>query len=232
MKLGETVEMILGTVIDDADPKKLGRVKVGAPGVFDRTTMSIKAIPWVYPLNMGHMQSYTHMSCGSKVWLIINKENQEEFWYIPYHELNEDTKAAIADDVESDVVFSRNICGKLVQIYNNKEEGIVIKNGTSKIALTNEGQIIGEVAGEGGACVFKIDGNNFYCGAEGGAWHQMVKGDVMYDILNGLVQKFGLLSTAAKTDHASALADPFNECAQVITDNLDKLLTERAYTSD
>ena len=42
MKLGDKVELVLGIVIEDNDPKKLGRVKVSAPGYFDREVMSIE----------------------------------------------------------------------------------------------------------------------------------------------------------------------------------------------
>ena len=54
MKLGEHVEMVLGTCLSNDDPKKLGRIKVAAPGYFDRTVMAIEAIPWAYPLTMPH----------------------------------------------------------------------------------------------------------------------------------------------------------------------------------
>ena len=148
MKLGEHVEMVLGTVLDANDPKKLGRVRVGAPGYFDRTVMAIEAIPWVYPLIMLGMQSSSTMSLGSKVWLIANNENEEEYWYLPFHELNNDTKEAAGESVTSDVLFSRNICGKKLQIYQNENEGIVIKNGDSIISLNNVGGILAST-GEG-----------------------------------------------------------------------------------
>lgn len=235
MKLGDKVELVIATVLDDHDPKKLGRIKVGAPGVFDRTTMSIDSIPWVYPFTMCHMQSFTHMQAGSKVWLIMNKENQEEFWWIPYHELYDDTKAAINDDVESDVLFSRNIQGKIVQIYHNKEEGLVIKNGTALIELNNNGQIVGHVVGQGGdeGC-FKVEGNNFYCGKNMGGvgdWYKMVKGDVLYDMLERLVAYFGMLAVMSERNNTSTLVDPFRKCAEAITEALNRLLSERAFVS-
>ena len=236
MKLGEHVEMVLGTVLEDHDPEKLGRVKVGAPGVFDRKTMSIEAIPWVYPLTMNHLQSFTHMQAGSKVWLIINRENQEEFWWIPYHELNTETKEAINDDVCSDVIFSRNICGKVLQMYQNKEEGIVIKNGTATIVFDNEGAIIGKVEGEGGdAGCFKIQGNNFYCGKDMdsvGGWYKMVKGDILYKILSQLAKDLGELATASESFYTAALVRPFERAAENIMRQLQKLLTERAFVSE
>ena len=231
MKLGNDVEMVLGTVLDDNDPKKLGRVKVGAPGWFDRVTMSIDAIPWAYPLTMGHMQSYTHMSTGSKVWLIINKVNQEELYWIPFHELNEDTKEAISDDVETDVLFSRNTQGKKVQIYNNKTEGLIIRNGSSVIKLSNDGKILVEQEDSKG--YVKIEGGQVFCGKDGGTMYKMVKGEKLQDLINNLAGNFEKLYEAAQANpYTGSLAAPFQKTSKDLTNDVKDILAEKVFVTE
>ena len=66
MKLAD-VEMIPGVVVDDEDPKFLGRLKISAPGEFDVDSMDINDMFWVYPFPVGGYQSFSHMLKGSKV---------------------------------------------------------------------------------------------------------------------------------------------------------------------
>ena len=227
MKLKD-VDVVPGTVLDDNDPKKLGRVKIGATGYFDRTVMAIEAIPWVYPFTMSSAQSFTHVPTGSKVWLIVNTANEEEYWYLPFHEMNTDTEEVLSDDdMSSDVIFSRNICGKKLQIYQNKGEGIVVKNGDSSITIGNDGSLITT----NGDAVFKIEGSNCYTGA-GDAWHKMVKGDKLYDILSQLAKDLSILSTASNSTTPMPLIEPFNTASKNIENALPELLSERSYVSD
>lgn len=228
MKLGETVEIILGVVIEDQDPKKLGRIKVGAPGYFDREVMSIEAIPWVYPFTMNYVTSFSHIALGNKVWLIINKENEEEYWYIPYHELQEHTRKAIGSDVSADVIFSRDICGRVVQIYQNPDEGLVIRNGGETITLDNNGNIIAKT----GDATVKIVGNNVYCGQDDSAWEPMVRGNKLYELLSQLSSDFTELSTAAQSSpYTSNLVEPFRTASRNITDRLPDIKSQRANVS-
>ena len=217
----------MGTVLDDHDPKKLGRVKIGATGYFDRKVMAIEAIPWVYPFTMSSAQSFTHVPTGGKVWLIVNKANAEEYWYIPFHEMNPGTSSALDDDVSSDVLFSRNICGKQLQVYQNKGEGLVIRNGDSSVILDNNGSIIAST----GDATFKIEGDNCYTGA-GDAWHKMVKGDKLYDILSQLAKDLSILSTASNSTTPMTLINPFDMASKNIEKALPELLSERSFVSD
>lgn len=222
MKLGEHVEMVLGTCMSNDDPKKLGRIKVGAPGYFDRTVMAIEAIPWAYPLTMPGYQGYSTISEGGKVWLIDNKENADEFWYIPYHELNNDTKTAINDDVESDVCFSRNIAGQLVQLYQNKTEGIVLRVGQTMFTLNNEGSCIVKTEG----ATIAVDGNNVYCGTADGEKEQMVRGGILRDLLNTLATDFKELSSVAAAQTTAHLVNGLTKISTDITDKLNDLLSD------
>ncbi len=223
MKLGDHVEMVLGTCLSNDDPKKLGRIKVGAPGYFDRTVMAIEAIPWAYPLTMPHYQGYSTISEGGKVWLIDNKDNVDEFWYIPYHELNEDTKKAINDDIESDVCFSRNIAGELIQLYQNKTEGIVLRVGPTTVTLNHNGACI--IESEGATVV--VEGKTVYCGATGGEKEPMIRGNVLREMLKKLAGDMKELWTKAQQNpYTTALAPGFQKANDDIMSALPDLPSE------
>lgn len=223
MKLGEHVEMVLGTCLSNDDPKKLGRIKVAAPGYFDRTVMAIDAIPWAYPLTMPHYQGYSTIADGGKVWLIDNKDNADEFWYIPFHELNPDTKAAVNDDVESDVCFSRNVAGKLVQLYQNKTEGIVLRVGGTTVTLGANGGCVIEADG----ATVTVEGKTVYCGKTGGSKEQMVRGSILRDILNNLAADLKELWTSAQSNpYTCHLAPGIQKASNDITNKIPDLLSE------
>ena len=228
MKLGDKVELVLGTCLSNDDPKKLGRIKVAAPGYFDRSVMAIEAIPWAYPFSMNAYQSYSTISEGGKVWLLDNKENADEFWYIPYHELNADTKQAINDDVNSDVLFSRNVSGKTIQIYQNNTEGIVIHNGDNIITLPADGGIILKSGGS----KISIEGGKIYVGTTDGNKVPIVMGDVVRDILNGISSSFvELFSQASSNPYTASLAPSFQQAAKNISEKLPELLSDNCTLS-
>lgn len=207
MRLGDNVEMVLGTCMSNDDPLKLGRIKVGAPGYFDRTVMMVEAIPWAYPLTMSSNQSYSTIAEGSKVWLIDNKENCDEFWYIPFHELNDDTKQAIGSDVDSDVLFSRNVAGKLVQLYQNDTEGIVLRQGPSTVTLGANGAI--RIESDGIAVV--IEGKTVFMGdPEAGTKIPLANGDQVYNALASISSNLSKVAASVSIDpYAGQLAKAF-----------------------
>lgn len=228
MKLGDKVELVLGIVIEDNDPKKLGRVKVSAPGYFDREVMSIEAIPWVYPFSMNYCTSFSHMPLGKKVWLLVNNENEEEYWYIPFHELHQHTKDAIGIDASSDVIFSRDLGGGLVQIYQNPGEGLVIKNNGQTVTLDNNGNIIAKT----GDATVKISGNNVFLGKDESEWEPLVLGNKLSDLLSQLSSDLTNLSTAAQASpYTATLAESFRTAAQNVTKQIPKIKSQRANVS-
>lgn len=221
MKLGN-VEMTLGVCVSNDDPKKLGRIKVAAAGKFDTATMAIEGLPWVYPLTTNGYQSYSTITEGCKVWLIDNKDNADEFWYIPYHELNADTKAVIGGDVDSDICFSRNVGGKLVQLYQNSSDGIVLRNADTTVNLAGDGACVIE-SDQG---TIRVEGNTVYCGKKGEAQEPMVRGNVLQDILNGLAKNLKTLwQVSAQNPYTAPLAQAFMDASNDITNTISELLS-------
>ena len=226
MKL-KNVELIVGTCISNDDPNKLGRIKVGAPGYFDRTKMAIDDIPWVYPFTMSSNNSYTTIAEGQKVWLIDNKDNEEEFWYVPYHEMNPDTKEALNDDIESDVLFSRQVGDKLAQIYYNNTEGMMLRVGDAFITIDKQGFIRLQTS----QANVIVEGSQVYCGTIEGEKEEMVRGQKCKAMI---AQMSSDIKEVAKTalEHypTSPLSLPLNNMAKNIDKALEKLLTSTAYT--
>ena len=117
MKLAD-VEMIPGVVVDDEDPKFLGRLKISAPGEFEVDSMDINDMFWVYPFPVGGYQSFSHMLKGSKVWLIKNTKNYYEYWYLPYFEMNSNTFNLVNSKKKYDAdVDKAELAGLLHDLY-------------------------------------------------------------------------------------------------------------------
>lgn len=133
MTLGD-FEIIPGVVISNSDPKNQGRVKAVAPGLFDTSTMSEEDLFWINPFMMIGYQSFSKMEISSKIWILHNKKNYFEYWYIPMFEINEHSPAA-AIKTDSDIMLSRSIGGETVQMYYSRDNGFVISIGDNKVNL-------------------------------------------------------------------------------------------------
>lgn len=147
-------QLSTAVIIDTKDPKRLGRIKVGSPGKFDTSTMDMDSLPWVYPFSMSCHNSFSAPVNGSLVWLLSNKNNKYELYYIPYFQLEGVSSDIIgslngyesnSDEREyknAEIIFSRNLGGKRVQMYFNEVEGINIRIGEdSKININTDGKI-------------------------------------------------------------------------------------------
>lgn len=222
MKLKD-VEMVVGTCISNDDPEKLGRIKVAAPGYFDRSIMAIDSIPWVYPLTMPGYQVCSTITEGGKVWLIDNKTNADEFWYIPFYELNNDTKEALGNDVDTNIVFSRNSGGKLVQLYQNDNDGIVMKSGDTAVTVSHDGSCK-MVSNDVGVV---IEGGTVYCGKKDEEKIQMVRGDTLTKIVNIIKDSFTSLKEAClESPYTEPLVPHFRKGIDDINENINELLSD------
>ena len=221
------VEVVLGTVLSNEDPAKLGRIKCGASGYFNRSKghQSVIDMPWVYPFSMAMNQSFTVPEEGKKVWLIDNKEVDEEFWYIPFHEMTEDLKNTSGDYYGTDIVFSRNIAGKVAQIYSTNDKGIHIVFGDSEIALTAEGEAFVKTADAG----ITIKGGVCYAGTGTGedGSQKAVMGENLSDLLSNMASKFAEMSTKCTSPYnLPALQPDFQALSKMINDALEELNSE------
>ena len=141
MKLSEC-DVLPGIVIDIEDPKHIGRVKAMVPTWFDSDVMQKDALPWIWPFGMAGYQRFSKLENGRKIWVLHNKENNEEYWYWPMFEQTPETKDITQGYDATEVLLSRT-CGEdgNVFIYYNNADGIVARIGETKINITSNNEI-------------------------------------------------------------------------------------------
>ena len=145
-------ELLPAVVVSTKDDEHLGRIKVSIPGAESPAVTQLEALPWCYPLTMtGTYQGFTKLVDGCKVWVIRNRKDNLEMWWIPMHELNPNTQEIVDGYDNVDVLISRDLGGNNVYIYYTDGKGIVISLGKSKVCLTPKGSI--EIQDAGGAII-------------------------------------------------------------------------------
>lgn len=217
-------EIVLGTVLSNEDPEKIGRIKCGAPGYFNRAKdkQSVIDMPWVYPFTMAFNQSFTVPEEGKKVWLIDNKEVDEEFWYIPFHEMTTDMANVVGDYDGTDIVFSRNVSGKTTQIYSNNDTGLHLRVGNSEICIERDGDIRlktpeAEMGIKGGHC-YMGKATDFETGTG-----ETVQGRKLVELLGKIRTLFDQMSLYASMSpyNLQMLADPMKKISAEISNSID-----------
>jgi hypothetical protein len=143
MKLSD-FELIPGLIIDVDDPECLGRVKCSAIGLFDERTMDLDVIPWCMPFSMDRYQTFSKHEIGRKVWILDNKENENEFWYIPLFDYIDITERLIKEKYDNDieVLISRKTTADTAQLYYDDQNGFTIHYDEWKFSLNPEGNIL------------------------------------------------------------------------------------------
>jgi len=181
MKLSD-YDVLPGIVINVEDPKHIGRIKATVPTWFDTSVISEEALPWIYPGPMGGYQRFSKLENGRKVWVFHNRENYEEYWYLPMFELNDDTKNIIEGYDSSEVLLSRTTGSSgSVFIYYNDSDGIVMKIGQTEINIsTND-----EIHITDGTSSINIVGGNINIGKESNQ-EQAVMGETLQKTLQKL----------------------------------------------
>lgn len=222
------MEMTLGTVIDEVDKEGLGRVKVGAFGQFDRRTMSIDAIPPARPFTMSGSSNYAQPYLGQKVWLLHNKNSEDEYWYIPFHELNQSTKEILKQSPDCDVLLAKQKLGSTVQLYQSQGDGFVMKNGDAALKLDNEGAISLQTDKTGNNVGLKIEGNAAVVGDETNP-QPMVLGDNLMQTLSQLATDLQQAAVAANEDgHSAALCGALQQASKNLINGITNLTSQSA----
>lgn len=189
-------EFFPGSIINVDDPKYLGRVKAIVPTVFD-TSMNEDGLPWIYPFTMSGYQRFSKMQKGSKIWVLKNKTNYTEFWYIPMFEMTEESRKLMGGDDEnysdSEVLLNRTMGNMSVKVYFNTKDGVKIQYGDNNHITINPD---GEAIIQAGTGMVKISGNHVYVG-DGDNGEPAVMGDQLKTLLNNLSSNLAQCSSAA-----------------------------------
>lgn len=120
----------IGEVVDNADPKFLGRCRVKVYGKFDK--LPNDAIPWATPMNRDFVGSHNVPNVGTVVAVRFDNGNiyHPEYWF----QINQ-SKALKTDVLEGssaahDVVSLIYDEVRNIRIYHSPEDGLVITRGT------------------------------------------------------------------------------------------------------
>lgn len=221
--------MIPGVVQDNKDPEKLQRVKAVIPGVFDNSTMDVEAMPWIYPLIHVGYQSYNTMLPGTKIWVLIDPTNYYGYFYLPFFQMNDNTKELIKGEGETDVVLSRQLGDQSVSIHYNTEDGVMLDIGESKVQICTNGDI--NVFSNGVS--FKVVGGVCYCGTDGGKYDQMVMGNRLVAKLCQLASDFSTMAAvAAGNPYTMKLGDEFTKTSMHLNNDIDDLVSKSSFVAE
>lgn len=220
-------ELIPGVVQSSKDPENLGRIKCVIPGVIDSETMSLENMPWAYPLGMAHYQSFSKPIEGQKVWVLINKSNYNEYWYLPFFEYNDKTKeylnSGVYENDNPEVMMCRNLGDNTaISTYDDKN-GFSTKIGDNVHIDIHPDSHIELLAGE---AQVDIDGQ-VKCGQKDGDWQPTIKGDNLATLLNELANAFSILQGAsANASFLTPLEPGFKKALSAIQKNIDNIKAE------
>ena len=155
-----TTMSYIGNVVDNNDPKKLGRIKVQIAVYADLNT---EAIPWASPLlaSHGNSQDYGGINIpeiGSQVRVTFPSKD----FTAPYYsgaELNETTRTTFFDDDYPHTYGYKDSVGNFIKV--NKERGTaqIQHSSTTNMQVSHDGSI--KVGLAGGAYFIFDSGNNF-----------------------------------------------------------------------
>ena len=222
MKLSD-YEFLPGNVIENKDPEKIGRVKASVANLFDNNVVPPEAMPWIYPLTFGGFQHYSLMEQNTKIWVIYNPNQPEEYWYIPMVDLQPSTKDKIMVQENSEVLMHRmgsdndDSC-----IFFNDSDGMNICNGTSKIVIDAQKKIaLQDEAGE-----ISLNGGKVVLGKEESA-QCMVLGENLQKLLQDLGNNIMNLGTLASGNpYTSHLGQPLIELGTKCRDAANDILSK------
>ena len=215
------LEAIPGVVINAEDPEKLLRVKAAAPALFDPGTMDMEALPWIYRFQMCGYQHYSKLMNGSRIWIIRNRTNCYEFWYIPFSNLNQNTIDVAKSD--ADVLISRYTGNANAQLFYNAEDGFKTVLNSSYTQINADGDVI-NMSNDMSS---KLYGGHYYVGKDGGEYEPMVLGrkltDLFAKISSGLDE---LASTAESSPYTSQLSPTIRSIKADIDNNYQEILSD------
>jgi len=218
-------EFFPGVITKVDDPKYIGRIKATVPTIFD-SSMNEDGLPWIYPFTMiGGHQGFSKMREGSKVWVIRNTKNRNEFWYVPMFELTESTSELVKEDNYDDatVLISRDNGGGSVYVYYNQTDGMMIKYGDNNMININPESQITIQAGD--AKVLLKD-NHVYIG-DGKDGEPAVLGDQLKDLLSTFFNNLQTAAGSATLIHgAKPYATAVTNAASIAKASLDKILCQ------
>lgn len=214
---------IPGTIIDVDDPECLGRVKAIAPGLFNENIQDRDVMPWIYPENMRHYQSFSMPVVGAKIWIIHNTENYNELWWRPMFEYIDCTENVVAPKYNhsNEVILSRPTPKDCAQTTYDDVDGHITKIDEWHWHMKMNGDIVqhgelGDIDIRGGHVYIGRNENNKY------PYEPAVRGKELSRLFNDMSVQFGLLATSHGTGDNGGSVPQFQELQRLTEYNATK----------
>jgi len=120
----------LGEVVDNADPKNLGRCRIKVYGKFDQ--LPNEAIPWATSMTRDHVGSHAIPNIGTIVAVRFDNGNlyHPEYWF----QINQ--SKALKEDILDPSIAAQDVVSLVydevrnIRIYHSPEDGLVIARGS------------------------------------------------------------------------------------------------------
>jgi len=170
----------LGEIVDNKDPRNLGRCKVKVYGKFD--LLETESIPWATPMNRDHVGAHSIPRIGDIVSVRFDNGNiyHPEYWF--QINQNKELKADILDSSAEahNVVSLVYDAERNVRIWWSPEDGLTMATGSGKdqapaIRFSNDGKI------------YLHSENIFISSSNNDEKEPAVKGQTLTDLLNTII---------------------------------------------
>lgn len=133
-----TNKTYIGVVVDNQDPKKIGRIKVSVLGIYE--DMSTEDMPWAIPWKDLNGNVFNIPELGKVVIIVFDQDDRDspEYIYAEHYNVNLENKLSKLSD-EDYISMKSLIFDHKTQIYTNDSEGLIIDHKFQNINLTEDG---------------------------------------------------------------------------------------------
>lgn len=180
-------EIFPGVVTNADDKECYGKIKCTIAG--HNNNIDPEDFYWCAPFISFGYQRVSKPRVGQTVWIIHNKENIMEYYWMPRWELNGNTAIAACED-DYDVLVSRPGADTGAQLFYTDSQGFVQRiNEDISSTMTDRG-----IRETDSFAEINLENGNIDIGAVGGGYEPAVKGQALTDVLNAIVNKLEDLS--------------------------------------
>ncbi|MCH5167481.1 MAG: hypothetical protein J1F35_06250 [Erysipelotrichales bacterium] len=218
-------ELYPGVVTNGKDPEKYGRIKCVIAG--HTNNIDPEDFYWCAPFMTFGYQRVSQPSVGQTVWIIHNKNNAMEYYWLPRWELNANTALAVNDD-DYDVLVSRPGVDTGAQMYYTDGQGFVqrinqnVESTMTQNSITHNHSGMGMTISEGGINLGTI-----------GEDHQpMVRGNDLVKVLEKICEKLDDLSQTSSNSWTTAhLSTDVVSYSSQIKPLIDAIKSDKAFVN-